>query len=183
MRNLSNKTLAHLIWWRAWGGVGGLAVNTNYNKIARELVRNHYEMFHSPHSIARINGIIRETHKPNSHKMRSLAILNKLRPWLENLDFNLIARKQANARAPRPPPQLRARQQAITNTRRRLNAFKANLKMRPGETPTRQYKRINSMKFPFNRGANGYWEAWNAKKQALATARQPWRNNKGVTHI
>jgi polyhydroxyalkanoate synthesis regulator phasin len=166
--------LAHLIWWRAWGGVGGLAVNTNYNKIAREIVQKNPNQFRTEHSIAGLNRIIQNTHKPNSHKMRSLAILNKLRPWLEGLDPNLIARKrQTNV----------TKGNRVTNLRRRINNFKNNLKRRPGETPTRHQERVYSIRIPFNRGTNVYAEAWNAKKQATRAARLPWTNNKGVLYI
>lgn len=81
----NNNMLAHLIWWRSWGGTFGLAVNRNYNKIARELrYRFPRQIEQTPHSLKFVRQIIMNTHRPYNHRNRSLAILNRLTPYIIN---------------------------------------------------------------------------------------------------
>jgi hypothetical protein len=72
---------------------------------------------------------------------------------------------------------------AKNNTKRRLNTFKANLKLRSGETLLNRQMRLSHTTVPFNRGTNQYFNAISALKNAIRNSRQPRYNTSRVLHI
>ena len=67
-KNIKVKALANQVWNRAWGGYGGVAVNTNYDKIANQIKKQIY-----------YNKLIQDVTKNNlNNEINKIA---KRQPW------------------------------------------------------------------------------------------------------